>query len=72
MYYDVVGSVAYASGVQPTVKPFQDTRVVVVGAGYGGINLAQKIKNNCQLTLIDARDSFHHNMGAQRSATEEG
>jgi len=64
--------VAHASGVHIPVKPFNETKVVIVGGGYGGMNLAQKIKNNCQLTLIDARDSFHHNMGAQRSTCEPG
>ena len=45
---------------------------MVVGGGYGGIQAALKLKDHCQVTLIDARDAFHHNMGAQRSAVEPG
>lgn len=73
MYFNYITvNVAHASAIHTPVKPFAETRVVVVGGGYAGMNLAQKIKKNCQLTLIDARDSFHHNMGAQRSASEPG
>ena len=54
------------------VKSLKDTRVVVVGGGYGGIAAAKKLKDQCKVTLIDARDAFHHNMGAQRSSVEEG
>ena len=55
-----------------SLKDFKETRVVVVGGGYGGIAAAKKLKDNCKLTLIDARDAFHHNMGAQRSSVEAG
>ena len=54
------------------VQAFKDTRVVVIGGGYGGIAAANKLKDQCKLTLIDARDAFHHNMGAQRSSVESG
>jgi len=54
------------------LKDFKETRVVIVGGGYGGIAAANKLKDQCKLTLIDARDAFHHNMGAQRSSVESG
>ena len=62
--------VVYASS--ELAKPFKDARVLVVGGGYGGINAALKLKDKCDVTLIDARDAFHHNMGAQRSAVQKG
>ena len=54
------------------IKPFKETHVVIVGGGYGGNAVARKLKDQCQVTLIDARDAFHHNMGAQRSSVESG
>ena len=53
-------------------KSLKDTHVVVVGGGYGGVAAAMKLKDHCNLTLIDSRNSFHHNMGAQRSSVEPG
>ena len=44
----------------------------MVGGGYGGIDAALKLKDQCNVTLIDARNAFHHNMGAQRSAVQKG
>lgn len=54
------------------LKDFKDTHVLIVGGGYGGIAVAKKLKDQCKVTLIDARDAFHHNMGAQRSSVETG
>ena len=54
------------------LKDFKDTHVIIVGGGYGGIGAAKKLKDQCKVTLIDARDAFHHNMGAQRSSVETG
>ena len=54
------------------LKALNETRVVIIGGGYGGIAAANKLKDQCKLTLIDARDAFHHNMGAQRSSVETG
>ena len=31
-----------------------------------------KLKDQCNLTLIDSRDALHHNMGAQRSSVQQG
>ncbi|KAJ7373585.1 Apoptosis-inducing factor 2 [Desmophyllum pertusum] len=54
------------------LKAFKDTNVLIIGGGYGGIATAKKLKDQCNVTLIDARDAFHHNMGAQRSSVETG
>ena len=73
--YGATLSYVYISAVHAkdkSLKDFKETRVVVVGGGYGGIAAAKKLKDNCKLTLIDARDAFHHNMGAQRSSVEAG
>ena len=53
-------------------RSLKDMHVVVVGGGYGGVAAAMKLKDHCNLTLIDSRNSFHHNMGAQRSSVEPG
>ena len=63
---------AHARGEAAALKPFKDARILVIGGGYGGVAAAVKLKDKCQLTLIDGRDAFHHNMGAQRSAVETG
>ncbi|XP_071950450.1 ferroptosis suppressor protein 1-like [Antedon mediterranea] len=47
-------------------------RVVVVGGGYGGSEFAQRIKDKCQLTVIDPKEGLHHNMGALRACVEPG
>ena len=54
------------------VKSLKDTHVVVVGGGYGGIAAAKKLKDQCKVTIIDAREAFHHKMGAKRSSVEAG
>lgn len=50
-----------------------DVHVVVVGGGFGGIAVAQKLKSNgISFTLIDLRDAFHHNVAALRAAVQSG
>ena len=70
--YHPRGYISAVHAKDKSLKDFKETRVVVVGGGYGGIAAAKKLKDNCKLTLIDARDAFHHNMGAQRSSVEAG
>ncbi|PFX32455.1 apoptosis-inducing factor 2-like [Stylophora pistillata] len=69
-YHACYGTAVHAR--DENVKSLKDTHVVVVGGGYGGIAAAKKLKDQCKVTLIDARDAFHHNMGAQRSSVESG
>ena len=53
-------------------KVLATKHVVIVGGGYAGTALANKLKGKCQFTLIDPKECFHHNLAALRSCTEKG
>jgi len=71
----LAGGVVYA-GIKHYInesKTLDDNQhVVIVGGGYGGIKLANNLKGKGSFTLIDPKDSFHHNMAALRAATVPG
>jgi len=71
----LAGGVVYA-GIKHYInesKTLKDNQhVVIVGGGYGGIKLASNLKGKGSFTLIDPKDSFHHNMAALRAATVPG
>ncbi|XP_008428719.1 ferroptosis suppressor protein 1 [Poecilia reticulata] len=47
--------------------------VVVVGGGFGGIAAAQQLRSaGFGFTLLDLRDSFHHNVAALRASVQPG
>ena len=47
--------------------------VVIVGGGYGGMELASELlKSGIPFTLIDPKEYFHHNVGALRAVVDEG
>uniref|UniRef100_A0A3B5L383 Ferroptosis suppressor protein 1 n=1 Tax=Xiphophorus couchianus TaxID=32473 RepID=A0A3B5L383_9TELE len=47
--------------------------VVVVGGGFGGIAAAQQLRSaGFGFTLLDIRDSFHHNVAALRASVQPG
>lgn len=52
------------------MKALNNYCVLLIGRGYSGIAAAMKVKDQCNLTPMDARDPFHHNMGVQRSSAE--
>ena len=39
-------------------------QLVIVGGGYGGVQLAVQLDSYCKVVLIDPKDAFHHNVGA--------
>lgn len=41
-------------------------RVVIVGGGYAGTTAARLLDDECQVTLIEKKDAFFHNIGALR------
>ena len=48
-----------------------ERHVVVVGAGYGGTQLAFALKKyGIPFTIINSRDSMHHNIASLRAAIE--
>lgn len=48
------------------------SHVVIVGGGYGGLTLADKMHGKGNYTLIDIRDCMHHNLGSLRAVAEPG
>ncbi|XP_071838753.1 ferroptosis suppressor protein 1-like isoform X2 [Apostichopus japonicus] len=50
----------------------KDTKVVVVGGGYGGAQAVSLLRGKCQLTVIDAREYYHYCIGGPRATVEPG
>ena len=44
--------------------------VVVIGGGYGGINVARALDEHAQVTLVEPKDAFVHNIAALRALVE--
>src|SRR5258706_16017588 len=44
--------------------------VVVVGGGYGGVNVAKALDADVDVVLVEPKDSFVHNVGALRALVE--
>jgi apoptosis-inducing factor 2 len=44
--------------------------VAIVGAGYGGIKLAQALDDTTDVLLIDPKDSFEHNVASLRALVD--
>src|SRR5471030_2752281 len=44
--------------------------VVVIGGGYGGINVAKALDEVADVTLVDPKDAFVHNVAAWRALVE--
>lgn len=45
-----------------------ESRVVIVGGGYGGTSVAIDLDNYCHVILIDPKAYFHHCIGSLRAA----
>src|SRR5258706_10302353 len=44
--------------------------VVVVGGGYGGVNVARALDADVDVVLVEPKDSFVHNIGALRALVD--
>ena len=44
--------------------------VVVLGGGYGGINAAKALDESADVTLVDPKDAFVHNVASWRALVE--
>ena len=44
--------------------PKHACQLVIVGGGYGGVQLAVQLDSYCKVVLIDPKDAFHHNVGS--------
>ena len=45
-------------------------RAIVIGGGYAGINLARPLDDHADVTLVEPRDYFVHNVAAIRSLVQ--
>src|SRR5882757_1267207 len=50
--------------------PTARASVVVVGGGYGGIGAAKALDDVADVTLVDPKDAFVHNVAAWRALVE--
>jgi NADH dehydrogenase FAD-containing subunit len=48
----------------------QPPSVVVIGGGYGGVNVARALDDVAQVTLVEPKDAFVHNIAALRALVE--
>ena len=48
----------------------QASTVVVVGGGYGGVNVARALDADTNIVLVEPKDAFVHNEGALRALVE--
>ena len=44
--------------------------VVVIGGGYGGVNIARALDDDVDVVLVEPKDAFVHNIGALRALVE--
>src|SRR4051812_35684317 len=44
--------------------------VVVIGGGYGGVNVAKALDADLDVVLVEPKDAFVHNIGALRALVE--
>ena len=53
-----------------TIDDSQPASVVIVGGGYGGINLARHLDEVADVVLVERREAFVHNVAALRAAVD--
>jgi len=44
--------------------------VVVIGGGYGGVNVAKALDADVDVVLVEPKDAFVHNIGALRALVD--
>src|SRR2546429_8593091 len=50
--------------------PQQRPTVVVIGGGYGGVNIAKALDPEVEVVLVEPKDAFVHNIGARRAVVD--
>src|ERR1700722_12518940 len=53
-----------------TVPEGKQPTVVVVGGGYGGVNVAKALDDVAQVVLVEPKDAFQHNVAALRALAD--
>ena len=51
-------------------EPPRRPTVVVIGGGYGGVNVAKALDADLDVVLVEPKDAFVHNIGALRALVE--
>ena len=51
-------------------KPATRPAVVVIGGGYAGSNVAKQLDDIADVTLVEPRDAFVHNVAALRALAD--
>src|SRR4030088_94240 len=51
-------------------SPTPRASVVVVGGGYGGVNVAKALDDVADVTLVDPTEAFVHNIAAWRALVD--
>src|SRR3989475_8695508 len=46
------------------------TTVVVIGGGYGGVNVAKALDPEVEVVLVEPKDAFVHNIAALRAVVD--
>lgn len=55
-----------------SASQLQERHVVVIGGGYAGVAVANRLRGKCQMTLIDPKECMHHCVGGLRAVVEPG
>src|ERR1700685_2131298 len=53
-----------------TVPSSAAPTVVVIGGGYGGVNVAKALDDVADVVLVEPKDAFQHNVAALRALAE--
>ena len=65
-----MGNFLWGNGVSK--EDLETKHIVIIGGGYGGMELAAELQNlGIPFTLIDPKEFFHHNVGALRATVRQ-
>ena len=57
-------------GAEMNQDPRPRPTVVVIGGGYGGVNVAKALDADVDVVLVEPKDAFVHNLGALRALVD--
>ena len=57
----------------PSAEQLKTVEIVIIGCGYGGLQLASDFKQaGVKFTIIEPKEYFHHCVGALRASVYSG
>src|SRR5271169_1280347 len=70
LYRSFTGSLTYH--LEPTMSDLSPARptAVVLGGGYGGVNVAKSLDDVASVVLVEPKDAFVHNVAALRALVD--